>query len=313
MGRRKKTSAEKTPKRKAVKISIVSRMHAGRMTEPYQIMEERISSHRKDLEGVKIGIAWHEGWRPDADGMQTHGKAIKRTDLDRSLDGYDAIIEINKKSWAAFDDKQKRRLIAHELEHIQIAKDRNGTDVYDDKDRIVLRMKRHNIADFKSILDEFGTEIEPTAEEIADADRPLLQMGDKKTGNDGPPEGEGGEVPFSEDPLPEGKSEINVATGVPDVIRIPIKVKKMSLDAWIDVEQADGQPGHWDMRWSIVGGRKEAAGLKGDFATTQAAVEAGCKAIVEWLDSLSEGEYAFAGAAQKRVKDAVKKWIEGKQ
>ncbi len=163
-------------KRKAVKVRLAPRMHAGQVTEPYRVMESIIATDRKDLAGVKIGIAWHTGWRPDADGVRTHGKCVRRSDLDRSLDSYDVMIVLNEQSWQAFDDAQKERLLFHELEHAQIARDKNGGPLEDDKGRVVIRMKRHDVADFACVIERFG--LPPCLQDIDihDGDRPLLKL-----------------------------------------------------------------------------------------------------------------------------------------
>lgn len=180
MGRRRGSVVSKEPKRKAVKVRLAPREHAGQVTEPYRIMEAIIESDRQDLKDVRIGIAWHTGWRPDADGVRTHGKCIKRTDLDRSLDTYDVMIVLNEQSWKGFDDAGKQRLIFHELEHAQVARDKNGEPLIDDKNRIVIRMKRHNVADFADVIERFG--LPPCLQDvdIADGDRPLLKFAEQK-------------------------------------------------------------------------------------------------------------------------------------
>jgi hypothetical protein len=182
MGRRKSTTV-KEPKRKAVKVRLAPRMHAGQVTEPYRIMEAIIASDREDLADVKIGLAWHTGWRPDADGVRTHGKCVKRTDLDRSLDSYDVMILLNEQSWKAFDETSKQRLLFHELEHAQIARDKNGQPLIDDKGRVVIRMKRHDVADFADVIERFG--LPPCLQDvdIADSDRPLLKLAEQKAEN----------------------------------------------------------------------------------------------------------------------------------
>jgi hypothetical protein len=180
MSPRGRPRKNKEVKRRAVKVRLCERMHSGKIVEPYRIMEGVIATERKDLVHLKIGIAWHVGWRPDADGVRTHGKCAKRSELDRSLDGYDAIIILNEKSWLAFGESDKLRLITHELEHIQIAADKNGEPLIDDKGRQVIRMKRHDVGDFASIIQKFGLPPCLTDIQIADADRPLLKLAEQK-------------------------------------------------------------------------------------------------------------------------------------
>lgn len=103
---------------------------------------------------------------------------------------------------------------------------------------------------------------------------------------------------------------IDVSTGVPADISIPVRVKKISLDALIEIHREDG--GEWSVEYSCDAGRvcKEEA-MEGLYGTSQLAAEAACKGIVDWLASLDDKQYAYAGAAQARVKKAVAKWING--
>jgi hypothetical protein len=198
MSPRGKPRKDREPKRKAVKIRLCERMHTGKIVEAYRIMEAIIATDRKDLAHLKIGIAWHTGWRQDADGVKTHGKCLKRSDLDRSLDGYDAMIVLNEKSWLAFGEQDKLRLITHELEHIQIASDKNGGPLIDDKGRQVIRLKRHDVADFACIIARFGLPPCLSDVQIHDADRPLLQLAEAKE-------------PAAETNLPAGPGEAGQA------------------------------------------------------------------------------------------------------
>jgi len=61
------------PKRKRVPIRLIQPENAGKVTEPYAMLEARIAKFRPDLRKVKIGMAWHVGWRPDADGILAIG------------------------------------------------------------------------------------------------------------------------------------------------------------------------------------------------------------------------------------------------
>jgi hypothetical protein len=173
---------DREPKRKAVKIRIAPRENAGQVTEPYRIMEEILASDRKDLAGVNIGIAWHTGWRPDADNVRTRGKAVKHGELERSRSNFDWSIELSEPVWKALDEKGKYRLISHELEHIQICSDKNGCALLDDKNRVVTRARKHDFADFVSIFRKFGLPENLIDCDIADADRPLLKLVKEESG-----------------------------------------------------------------------------------------------------------------------------------
>jgi hypothetical protein len=160
-----------------VTVQLVERMHAGKVTEPYKIMEDIIKRERADLKDVKIGIAWRKGWRSDADGVLPLGRCKKRGDLDRELDDYDFILLLNAEAFPKMNAANKRRLIYHELEHAQLSLDTNGDPKRDDRGRLVTRIRKHDIEDFRSVVAAFGWEdnlSELAKAAIADAERPLL-------------------------------------------------------------------------------------------------------------------------------------------
>jgi hypothetical protein len=177
MGRHK---IDREPRRKAVKLRIAPRESSGKVTEPYQIMEKVLATDRQDLAGVNIAIAWHTGWRPDADGVRIHGKAVKHSELEHDRSGFDWTLELSEPVWKALSERDKLRLIMHELAHIHIASDKNGTPWLDDKNRVVTRTSKHDVADFKSIIQKFGLPENLQECDIADGDRPLLKLAKAK-------------------------------------------------------------------------------------------------------------------------------------
>jgi len=177
MAKRGRPRGSQKKKRKAVKVQFIERLHAGKVVECYEIAERIIKTERADLKDVKIGFAWKIGNRPDADGRLELGKCTRRKDLDRELDAYDFIILLNKDVWQVTLSDNKERLIFHELEHAQICTDRNGDVMKDDRGRIVTRIKKHDIEEFRSVVYKYGLGVDLSKlsqAAINDADRPLL-------------------------------------------------------------------------------------------------------------------------------------------
>jgi hypothetical protein len=195
MGRQKKLfgGSEKAKKRKKVTVQLLKRSHAGKVTEPYEIMEELIERDRSDLADVKIAIAWRVGWRADANGLLTLGRCRKRGDLDRELDEFDFIVLLNKEAWQTLDETQKKALIFHELCHAQVVIDADGNPKQDDRDRLVCRIRKHDVEEFRAVTDKFGLWTQDLARlvqaNINDAARPLLAekppATEDKTGGNG--------------------------------------------------------------------------------------------------------------------------------
>jgi len=152
-------------------------MHAGKVTQPHEIIERIIKTDRADLKDVKIGIAWRLGWRADADKVLTLGVCRKRGDLDRELDDYDFIIMLNKEAWPTLSDEHKERLIFHELEHAQLSMDSNGEPKKNDRGRFVCRIRKHDFSEFRSVVKKYGLkdDLSKLAQaSINDSKRPLL-------------------------------------------------------------------------------------------------------------------------------------------
>lgn len=174
MGRRR---VPKEKKGKRVTVKLIARKIGEKITETYKIMEGLIKTDRADLKDLKIGMAWRLGWRADPYGVLTLGQCRKRGDLDRELDDYDLVILLNAEAYPALQDREKERLIYHELMHAQIVTYADDQPKKNDRGRIVLRIRKHDISAFRSELQKYGDEnlSEIAKIRIVDADSPLIQ------------------------------------------------------------------------------------------------------------------------------------------
>lgn len=179
MARRKKAPKEKS--RKKVTVKLLERLHAGKVTGPYQIMESLIKEHHSHLSEAKIAIAWRFGWKADADGRVKLGQAKKGSDLDRELNDKDFVILLNHEAWnrADFTEAQMRALLDHELCHAAISLDSNGELKTDENGRTVYRIRRHDCEEFRDVVARHGmwkSDLQEfAAAAINDSKRPLLQ------------------------------------------------------------------------------------------------------------------------------------------
>lgn len=185
MGRR--STGPKPKKRKKVTVQLIKEKHAGETTEPYRLLSEIRSKEHAHLADAKIGMAWRLGWRSDTDGHLRLGQLKKRSDLDRELDGFDFIILLNKEAWPTLNDKQKRALVDHELCHAQLAYDSDGEPKKDDRGRLVCRIRKHDVEEFRCIVDRHGIWTQDLAAiakaGINDAKRPLLGVAEGAGGS----------------------------------------------------------------------------------------------------------------------------------
>ena len=175
MSRRKQSGA---PKRKKCTVILIPEQNPdGTLTEPYAIMRDQIRSHRTDLVELKMGMAWKRGWTADADGLRTLGKCCKSSELMREIGEFDFVILLNEEAWAHMEEGQKARLVLHELFHAEITRDEDGEAKHDEKGRLVTRIRKHNIEDFREVVEIYGWREDLTelvAAQMKDAETPLL-------------------------------------------------------------------------------------------------------------------------------------------
>ena len=183
MGRPKgsrNSGPSKPKKRKKVTVRIIKEKHAGETTEPHRLLQEILHKHHGHLDGVKIGLAWRSGWRSDTDGHMKLGQCRKSSDLDREMyAGFDFVILLSEEAWPTLNAAQKAALIDHELCHAALSMDSNGEPKFNDRDRLCCRIKKHDVEEFRCIVERHGLwtqDLEEIAKAaIVDSKRPLLQ------------------------------------------------------------------------------------------------------------------------------------------
>jgi len=165
-------------KPKQVKVELIARLAGDKVTEPYKILERLVAGERSDLAELNIGLAWRHDWKPDRDGLLKLGKCCKRTDLDRELAEYDFVILLNAEVWPVLTGDLKEWLVFHELEHAQLVIDGETEEPkMDDRGRFVCRVRKHDIEEFTSVIERYGSEkslLEAVRECIDGAETPLL-------------------------------------------------------------------------------------------------------------------------------------------
>lgn len=191
MGRRK-GSGEKQEKKTPVKIRPIPRKHAGKITEPWAIMERLIEEvdHFAHLKGARIKLWWQKDWKADVDGIATGAQVCKASELDRNIaeeagaETPDVFIKLPESQWPALDATEKEHRIFHELCHVKPAKNANGNQKRDSKDRPLWRLSRHPITAFHEEIERYGIDRvishnEEVLKAIRHADRPLEKEFDK--------------------------------------------------------------------------------------------------------------------------------------
>jgi len=162
MGR--KAKAAKPEKRTPVKFKPIVHKHAGKITEPWQIMERLIGEvdHFAPIKGANIKLWWAKDWKTDVDGIATGSQVCKASEIDRNLveesggETPDVFIKLAEKLWPTMSAEEKEHLLFHELCHVRPAKDSNGQQKRDAKERLLWRLARHPITAFHDEVTRYG-------------------------------------------------------------------------------------------------------------------------------------------------------------
>lgn len=182
-------------KRKAVKVRPIERKQAGKVVEPYRVLESLIEEHHPQLKEATILLCYRKGWKPDVDGVLIGARIKKASDLDRAIgsrfgDSYDFVLQLNEDAWPHLTDVQKRILMDHELTHAAPDLDRDGEQRKDERERWCWRLRKHPIQEFPEIIARYGAEqVLPMCEIIGEAvdraDMPLFNAASGEAESDG--------------------------------------------------------------------------------------------------------------------------------
>ena len=144
-------------KKKAVNVKLIpEKDEDGKTHKLYAMMHEIIVEHHDHLAQAKVALAWNSSWSEDVDGRLVLGKCKKVGDLDKEFHDYDFVIQLNIDAMKTMSAAQRTALIDHELCHAAVKLDTKGEPCYDERDRIVYRMRKHTIEEFHEIVARHG-------------------------------------------------------------------------------------------------------------------------------------------------------------
>lgn len=128
--------------------------------EMYELLYGLVDAHHDELSqcGVRIALAWCTSWRADVDGRLTLGKCVKASELHRELAPFDFCILLNRDFWRneRVTAVQRRALLDHELMHAAVARDENGDLKVDERGRVMYRLRKHDLEEFRDIVARHG-------------------------------------------------------------------------------------------------------------------------------------------------------------
>jgi hypothetical protein len=147
---------------------------------PYKLLADVRKKWHRTLDGARIALAWRKRLKSDKDGHLLLGKCVKVSDLQKEFAEFDFIIVLNQEVWDAVDFQRARQmaLLDHELCHAAPALDKYDTQVKDERGRLCWRTRKHDIEEFRSVVEHHGTykrDLEAFARALLKkADAPLL-------------------------------------------------------------------------------------------------------------------------------------------
>lgn len=130
----------------------------------YATMERLWKLHhakRVGIEGANCKIALGRAfkWKENADGQMRLGRCRILSELDRQLTGFDVVILLHNCLLGEAKDtaKLQEAVLDHELCHVAIQEDtQDAGPKYDGHERIKYRCRRHDLEEFREIIERHG-------------------------------------------------------------------------------------------------------------------------------------------------------------
>jgi hypothetical protein len=123
------------------------------------LVERMMEEFHDDLTAHRVRV----GCRFCVGDLKLHGypcaAVVQIMSYERRFQGApDAMVTVDKIAWDGLSEEEKAAVIDHELEHLAIARDKQGQARVDDLGRPKLRMRLHNliVGGFRSIIDRHG-------------------------------------------------------------------------------------------------------------------------------------------------------------
>jgi len=147
-------------RRKKATLRKIERKHAGRITQPYKILEGLIETHHERLKEARFILLWKSGWKTDKDGILIRAKIRKISEAEREVWGdFDYMILLHRELWGCkgFSEANRRHDMDHELCHAAPEiDDSTGEQLRDERDRLCWRLVKHPIQTFPELIERHG-------------------------------------------------------------------------------------------------------------------------------------------------------------
>lgn len=133
-------------------------------TPVHTLLSETIGTYRQDLSEAAVRVGVLMAVNENGDAVKHHGYPASATikivpQKDRITKGYDAEMVIDEKAWESMNKKCRVALLHHELMHLELKRDKEGTIELDDNGRPKLKSRPgdFNAGDgFKEVIAAHG-------------------------------------------------------------------------------------------------------------------------------------------------------------
>ena len=127
--------------------------------EPYELLAKVRQKWHKETIAAAVALAWRVRQKSDKDGHLVLGKCVKVSDLWKEFAKYDFVIVLNREVWddPQFGRERRLALLDHEMCHAAAVEDEDGEPQYDERNRRLWRVRKHDIEEFSSVVEHHGT------------------------------------------------------------------------------------------------------------------------------------------------------------
>lgn len=139
-------------KLKPVKIELIQRGNAAQL---YGLVDTALSKWHQHLNSPHVLLWWSSSWKPDKDGHTKLACISKSSDRLKEVVEHDLCIDLNKELWNTLNPDQQLAVIDHEFCHVDLVETEDGPKL-DERGRTVYRMKRHDLEEFRAVVDRHG-------------------------------------------------------------------------------------------------------------------------------------------------------------
>lgn len=159
----KKTNPfESGERRKKATLRKIERKHAGKVTQPYAILERLLDEVEAfaPLRAAKFVLMYKRGWKTDKDGILVHAKIHKASEQERERhDDCDFVILLHEELWElkSYKEESREMDLFHELCHASaVLDDETGEQAKDERDRLCWRLRKPPIQEFPEVIERYG-------------------------------------------------------------------------------------------------------------------------------------------------------------